>query len=218
MNNKTYYHLILDRSGSMTSCADATISGFNEQIQMIRDMQRLHSDQEILVSLTTFNHTVTHPVNCSAPDQVRELDRESYVPDGSTALLDAIGESVMSLKARAGNEFEHNKASAIVIILTDGHENASKLFNIKNVRNMVRELEDTGKWTFTFLGADMAAIDQAENLNIRRANAARYSKEDSEKTFMNLSQNLTTYIMEKKSGKVAKDFLKKDNIDSEDLF
>ncbi len=52
MNNKTYYHLIIDQSGSMSNCVNETISGFNEQLQMIRDMQRVHTSQQILVSLT----------------------------------------------------------------------------------------------------------------------------------------------------------------------
>ena len=218
MNNKTYYHLILDQSGSMSSCVNETISGFNEQLQMIRDMQRVHADQQILVSLTTFNHFVHHPVNCAPADAVQPLNRTTYVPDGSTALFDAIGESVMSLKARAGSEFENDQASAVIIILTDGHENASRLFSIKNVRNMIRELEDSGKWTFSFLGADMAAIDQAENLNIRRENAASYSKVDSDKAFMAMGNSIEMYMQEKSSGKISQDFLKKKDRNSEDFF
>ena len=142
----------------------------------------------------------------------------TYTPNGSTALYDAIGEAVMSLKARAGNEFENDQASAVVIILTDGYENASKLFSIKNVRNMIRELEDTGKWTFSFLGADMAAIDQAENLNIRRENAASYSKVDSDKAFNAMSHSIDLYMSEKSAGKISQDFLKKKDRNSEDFF
>ena len=218
MNNKTYYHLILDQSGSMSSCVNETISGFNEQLQMIRDMQRVHTNQQILVSLTTFNHFVHHPVNCSNPDQVQPLNKQTYVPDGTTALYDAIGESVMSLKAQAGHEFEKDQASAVIIILTDGYENASRLFSIKNVRNLIRELEDTGKWTFSFLGADMAAINHAENLNIRRENAASYSKVDSDKAFNAMSNSIDMYMSEKSAGKISKDFLKKKDRNSEDFF
>jgi len=218
MNNKTYYHLILDRSGSMESCARATISGFNEQLQMIQDMQRIHSDQEIIISLTTFNHFVTHPVVCLAPDRVRPLSNHNYIPEGSTALYDAIGESVMALKSKAGSEIEHDKASAVVIILTDGYENASKLFSEKGIRNLIRELEDTGKWTFSFLGADMAAIEQAEKLNIRRENAASYSKEDSGVAFEAMANSFEMYLEEKKSGKLSDNFLKKKDLNSEEFF
>jgi uncharacterized protein YegL len=218
MNKKTYYQLILDQSGSMTSCADETISGFNEQLQMINDLQRLHTDQQILVSLTTFNHFVHHPVCCTSADRVQPLSPQNYRPDGSTALYDAIGESVLSLKAQAGEELDNDLASVVVIILTDGYENASKLFNLRQVRNMVRELEDTGKWTFSFLGADMDALTQAEELNIRRENAASYSKEQTESAFRSLNKSLENYIKSKDEGSISKDFLQKKDRDSEKLF
>ncbi|MFM8951165.1 MAG: hypothetical protein ACKOKB_10380 [Bacteroidota bacterium] len=218
MNNKTYYHLIIDKSGSMSSCVNETISGYNEQIQMIRDLQRLNPDQEILVSLTAFNHFVSHITTCSKPAETELLTRETYVPDGTTALLDAIGESVMSLKSRASDEFNNDKASAVVVIITDGYENASRFFSGNNVRNMIRELEATGKWTFSFLGADMAALEQAQNLNIQKANAASYSKADSGRVFEAMATSMDAYIFEKKAGRMKKSFLDKKDIDSEDLF
>lgn len=218
MNNKTYYHLIIDKSGSMSSCVNETISGYNEQIQMIRDLQRLNPDQEILVSLTAFNHFVSHVTTCCKPQDAELLTRETYQPDGSTALLDAIGESVMSLKSRASNEFNNDQATAVVVIITDGYENASRFFSVNNVRNLIRELEATGKWTFSFLGADMAALEQAQNLNIQKANAASYSKADSNRVFEAMANSMDSYIMEKKAGRMKKSFLDKKDVDSEDLF
>lgn len=218
MNNKTYYHLIIDKSGSMASCVNETISGYNEQIQMIRDLQKLNPDQEILVSLTAFNHFVSHITTCSKPEDAALLTTETYVPDGSTALLDAIGESVMSLKSRASDEFNNDKATAVVVIITDGYENASRFFSVNNVRNLIRELEATGKWTFSFLGADIAALEQAQNLNIQKANAASYSKADSGRVFEAMATSMDAYIFEKKAGRMKKSFLDKSDADSEDLF
>ncbi len=218
MNNKTYYHLIIDKSGSMASCVNETISGYNEQIQMIRDLQKLNPDQEILVSLTAFNHFVSHITTCSKPEDAALLTTETYVPDGSTALLDAIGESVMSLKSRANDEFNNDQATAVVVIITDGYENASRFFSVNNVRNLIRELEATGKWTFSFLGADMAALEQAQNLNIQKANAASYRKADSGRVFEAMATSMDAYIFEKKAGRMKKSFLDKSDADSEDLF
>lgn len=218
MNNKTYYHLIIDKSGSMASCVNETISGYNEQIQMIRDLQKLNPDQEIMVSLTAFNHFVSHITTCSKPEDAALLTTETYVPDGSTALLDAIGESVMSLKSRASDEFNNDKATAVVVIITDGYENASRFFSVNNVRNLIRELEATGKWTFSFLGADIAALEQAQNLNIQKANAASYSKADSGRVFEAMATSMDAYIFEKKAGRMKKSFLDKSDADSEDLF
>ncbi len=218
MNNKTYYHLILDKSGSMQSCVNETINGYNEQIQMICDLQQVNTDQEILLSLTTFNHFVSHVALFSKPELVLQLNHETYVPDGSTALLDAIGHAVMTLKSRADQELECDDASAVVVIITDGYENASKLFSLNSIRNLIRELESTGKWTFSFLGADIAALEQAENLNIRKANAASYIKEDSGRVFAQMSNNMVDYIHEKKAGRIKKNFLQKKDEDSENLF
>jgi len=39
-NKKTYYQLILDKSGSMHDCVNTTINGFNEQMQMIRSLKK----------------------------------------------------------------------------------------------------------------------------------------------------------------------------------
>jgi hypothetical protein len=218
MNTKTYYQLIIDKSGSMSSCVKETISGYNEQIQMIRDLQRLNPEQEILVSLTTFNHFVNHVSICNKPDEISLMSNENYDPNGSTALLDAIGESVMSLKSRANEEFNNDQASAVVVIITDGYENASRFFSLNNIRNLIRELEATGKWTFSFLGADMAALEQAKNLNIQTANAASYSKADSQRVFEKMAYDMDSYISEKKAGRIKKTFLEKNDSDSEDLF
>jgi len=79
-------------------------------------------------------------------------------------------------------------------------------------------LEATGKWTFSFLGADMAALEQAKNLNIQTANAASYSKADSKIMFEAMASSMDSYISEKRAGRIKKSFLDKKDIDSEDLF
>ena len=57
-NKKTYYQIILDKSGSMYDCILTTVQGFNEQIQMIKKTSEKFAEQELLVSLTTFNHEI----------------------------------------------------------------------------------------------------------------------------------------------------------------
>lgn len=130
-NKKTYYLLVLDKSGSMQSCENETISGFNEQVQMIRNLQKRFTEQEFYVSLTTFSDEVEHVFDKNTGTDIRELTKSLYVPNGSTALLDAIGESVMKLKSDIGHEIEKGEATAVVVIITDGEENASKLFPLE---------------------------------------------------------------------------------------
>lgn len=205
-NKKTYYLLILDRSGSMSDCVSETISGFNEQIQMIKDLQRRHPEQEFYLSLTTFNHLIDHSFRECLVDEVKELTPNSYIPDGGTALLDAIGESVMNLKASKSEEFEGDEATAVVVILTDGHENASKIFKLDAIRNMIRELEASNCWTFSFLGSTDDAIDVAVSMNIRRQNSAQFSKDEIHYSLKNLASSLDVYANKKKRGAKPKDF------------
>jgi hypothetical protein len=64
----------------------------------------------------------------------------------------------------------------------------------------------------------MAALEQAKNLNIQTANAASYSKADSQRVFEKMAYDMDSYISEKKAGRIKKTFLEKNDADSEDLF
>ena len=75
-NKKTYYQIILDKSGSMQNCINSTVNGFNEQMQMIKSLQNKFPDQKVLVSLTTFNQDVDFDVECSRPFELKEMTSE----------------------------------------------------------------------------------------------------------------------------------------------
>jgi hypothetical protein len=65
-----------------------------------------------------------------------------------------------------------------MVILTDGYENASRRYTLKNVKEMVEEREASGTWTFSFLGATLDAVDVAEQMSIRRENSISFEKRD----------------------------------------
>ncbi len=207
-NKKTYYLLILDRSGSMQDCVNETISGFNEQLQMIGNMRERFPEQEFYVSLTTFSDEVQHTFDKVNAREIRQLDKKQYQPNGSTALLDAIGEGVMKLKSEIAIEVANDEASAVVVILTDGYENASRIFDWKGIRQMIRELEATSCWSFSFLGASADAVDVASRMNIKRSNAMHYSPKEMSKTMNHLGNSLIEYANAKSMGVISDDFLK----------
>lgn len=208
-NKKTYYHLILDRSGSMQDCVRETISGFNEQVQMIRNLQKRFPEQEFRVSLTIFNDQVEHPNEMTDIHRMKELTRESYIPDGGTALLDAIGDSVIRLKHAISDEIERDEATAVVVILTDGEENSSREFSFDRISKMIKELEKSDSWTFSFLGTTQAAIESALKMNISRQNSAVYSKDNTRETFHEIAHSMAEYMEVKNEGLKSKEFLKK---------
>lgn len=50
-NKRTYYQLIIDRSGSMTSCIEETVNGVNDQITRIRELGARFPDQDLITSM-----------------------------------------------------------------------------------------------------------------------------------------------------------------------
>lgn len=202
-NNKTYYLLILDKSGSMQDCVNETISGFNEQLEMIEKMRKKFPEQEFFVSLTTFSDEVNHVFEQDEKSKVKKLDKELYQPGGTTALLDAIGKGVLNLDAKINKELAEGTASAVVVILTDGCENASKLFNWQGIRQMIREMEATGSWTFSFMGASEDAIEVASKMSIKSSNAMHYNKAKMGETMNHICYSLTDYFHDKQEGRKA---------------
>ena len=232
-NKKTYYLIILDKSGSMGSVIDETIQGFNEQVQMIKNLQQKHPEQEIIVSLTTFNENVSHDLFMQPPSELKEmksayhtirrpifdrLDNQKtptssdkifyYRTSGMTALYDAIGKSVKKLKKNIKEEIKNDLASAVVVIITDGHENSSRKYSYDDIQKMIRKLEKSPNWTFSYLGATPDAVDIARGLNIRAHNTMRFEKKNMHGLFaQKLSASFDKYIASKNTGVISKDFL-----------
>jgi hypothetical protein len=211
MNKKTYYHIILDQSGSMQDCLQSTISGFNEQLQVIRSLHERFPEQEVYVGLTRFNHEVMHSYFAQATGAAVELSRETYRPCGTTALFDAIGMTVKKLEEDIGIELITDLATAVVVIITDGYENSSQHFDLAQIKNTIKELEATGKWTFSYLGATLDAVQTATNLNIKRQNSMNFKKDFVDDAFEILAESMDDYLKLKTQGRNPDTFLKPKN-------
>ena len=201
-SQKTIYQLIVDKSGSMSDCIDHTIAGFNEQVAKIRSMEREFPEQRITMGLTLFNNEVSQQLSQAQPSSIRPLTRNNYQPDGSTALLDAIGITVQRLEGEIFTNSATESATVVVVILTDGYENASRMFSLADVRAMISRLEETGRWTFSFIGATLDAMDVAEKMAIKRNNSYSFIKEEmSTEVWDKLSDSMHHYMNKKVSGK-----------------
>jgi uncharacterized protein YegL len=73
------------------------IDSVNETIQTIRSAQEKFDNQEHLVTLVTFNSDVKTVYDCLPVSYVKELTDDSYQPNCSTALYDAMGSSITTL-------------------------------------------------------------------------------------------------------------------------
>lgn len=197
---KTIYHLILDRSGSMIDCLENTINGFNEQIHRIRRIKAEFPDDEMTVGLTIFNEEVIIKYLASDPHDVSLLDSLSYKPGGSTALLDAIGFTVKRIESELERSNNIQDTSVIVVVITDGYENASKVFSMAEIKLMIARLEQTTKWTFAFVGATFDAVEVAKEMSIKSKNSYSFNKNEMDSVVWDkLNFSLVNYSQKKKN-------------------
>ena len=169
-NNTADITIILDRSGSMASIAKQTINGFNDFVGQQRELP-----VETTLSLVQFDD-VYEAVHEGVPIQgIPLLDEGTFVPRGSTALLDAIGKTIDETGERLASLPEDQRpAKVVVVIITDGYENSSTQFNWKEIEEKITHQRDIYKWEFLFLGANQDAIATAANVGIRRSSSLTY--------------------------------------------
>jgi len=163
---KTRVDLILDRSGSMWSGRDETVIGYNEHVQQFRQDAE---NQDLEVSLTTFNGNVfEHHWNVPAKE-LNEATVESYQPGGLTALRDAIGYVIdKHLSEEDDLDYAH-----LVIIISDGGENASRQYSPEMISELFEGCEKSGRWTFTFMGCDQAHLLNT-GMQLKAGNVAKW--------------------------------------------
>ena len=129
MVKKVEIAIVLDKSGSMQSIKKATIDGFNNFIS-----DQLKNKIDARVTLAQFNHTYELVYQNVKLEHLNKLTSQIYVPGGTTALLDAIGNTINIIKEK----HKHIKKSkrpenVIFVIITDGYENSSVKYDEKRI-------------------------------------------------------------------------------------
>ena len=198
-NKTTHYLIILDKSGSMQDCKDQAMSSYNEQLQSIQNLQKEFPEQDFTLSLTVFNNFTDHLYFSANPKKAGKLDDMNYKPNGMTALYDAIGSSVSKLQHKVGKAVSNDLANVVVVIITDGYENSSRTHSYKDISSLIKELESTGKYTFSYLGSTLDSVEIAQNLNIKRKNAMKFDKEDYKMTTTVLNKSYKAMAMKKRN-------------------
>jgi Mg-chelatase subunit ChlD len=199
MKSTTYYTLLLDASGSMSNVRLETLNAVNAQIEAIRTLAAAKPSTDIRVTLTTFHTEVRNVFRELNPQQAPLLTQQQYTTDGSTALLDALGLRMTELERTVSIHDD-----VVIVVLTDGAENASQYYTYRQIADKIASLKKTERWSFSFLGADIDAWESARHLNFDRQEVKSVNKSRMDIVFNEMNDKLHTYIDKKSKGEKNK--------------
>ena len=148
-----YNLIIVDESGSMSHLSEVTLSGINETIGTIRNAQKEFAQTQVhTLTLVTFDTDSNRPAVRTMIDNqpIANVKKfRDYMPNGCTPLYDAMGQSLTRLHTLIKGDVD---ASAVVTVLTDGLENASREWNAQSLRKLIEQLKQEG-WSFSYMGS-----------------------------------------------------------------
>ena len=165
---------ILDRSGSMGGLESDTIGGFNSMME-----KQKKTGEKAIVSTVLFDD-VCEVIHDRVPiEKVEKMTDKQYYVRGCTALLDAVGGAIHHIgNVHKYAREEDRPEKTIVVITTDGMENASCKYSRDKIEKMVKRQQKKYGWEFIFIGANIDAYAEAQKYGIRRDRAVNYVCDD----------------------------------------
>lgn len=166
---------IIDQSGSMYGSEADVIGGF----QKVIDEQRAVKEGKCTVSMFKFEDRVEE---CFVGKDVNEVGELDYTPGGCTALNDAVCIAVDRIgEWLAAMPESERPAKNMVVVITDGKENASRRYTHKDARERIQHQTDKYGWTFVYLGANITDATEAREMGFE--NTGYMDKKDFHRAF-----------------------------------
>jgi hypothetical protein len=170
-NEKTQIVCILDRSGSMAEngIIYESINGFN---RFLKEQRELKDTATITVALFDDRYDLLYDdVDIK---KVPDITYSTWSPRGTTALFDAIGKTINTVRATHARLGSEKPAKVLVCIVTDGKENASHEYKREGIKSLIRECE-RDNWNFIYLAANQDAFAVGSSFGISYHNTYTYS-------------------------------------------
>ncbi len=186
--NLTEIIFLLDRSGSMCGLESDTIGGFNGFMAKQRQV-----DGDTTVTVVLFDDKYEILWNGIDVSSARLTEKEYYVR-GRTALLDAVGKTILDVGRRLSEKDEEKRPHKVIfVITTDGLENASREFSYAKVKELIKRQQDKYNWDFIFLGANIDVAKEADSMGIAIDSSFSYTaSEDGVKEMYCMVDNLVS--------------------------
>ena len=177
--------IVLDRSGSMSGSQEVTMEALNTYLKELKKEKGINAS----LTLSTFDSiSIDIPISRVSINALKSFPVDLLKPRGGTPLFDAIGLAIHDLE----NIIEISDDDKVLVIVTDGLENASKEYTFENISSKIKEKEEAG-WLIIYLGADHDTFKQSNSLNFNRERSMKYSKKDSVDTFKAVTRTTIDY-------------------------
>jgi hypothetical protein len=177
-----YVNFVLDETGSMQVCREATISGFNEYVKTLEKKAK-----NVVLTLTQFNSAKVDTIfRAKKIKDVPELTDKTYQPSECTPLYDAIAKTIKDTEKEAKGK------DVLCVIMTDGEENASKEYNRDKIFNLIKEKEKD-KWVFVYLGANQDSWAVCQAIGLHKGNVINYATKNTTKAMRYAAQNTVAF-------------------------
>jgi len=172
---------IIDKSGSMKGSETKVVTGYNELLE-----EQKAEPGQMLITTILFDTSAVTKHNCVEIKDAGELGLTDYVPSGSTALLDTVGDAVAAIRERNAS------TGGLLVIITDCMENASKRYTYESVKLMLKGLKEGG-WEIRYIGADLADFADAERMGILREHRMSIAKENLSPAMKDISSGIKEF-------------------------
>lgn len=140
-------YILLDRSGSMQTLWNEAIGSINGYIEKL--------DGEDKVHFAVFDSVSHDLVQAAKAKDWKKVDEKSIDPRGGTPLYDSCGQ-IMTLAETM------NAEKTLLVVMTDGYENASHEHTQASIKAKVKAWEDRN-WEVVFLGANFDDVASVSN-------------------------------------------------------
>ena len=182
-------YILLDRSGSMQGSKwESAIGSINSYVDTLKK-EGIEAEVTIATFDSAYEHTelpaptfINNNINWNNGNHIPVRTRSSVVPQfdivrnkkslksfkklspleitprGGTPLYDATAK-MLNLADKNNNE------KTVIIIMTDGEENESKVYNIESIKDRISTCTHRG-WEVVFLGAEFDAKQHATNYGL----------------------------------------------------
>lgn len=173
--SKPHIGFVLDESSSMVKVWQPTIHGFNTYIGELR--------KEIPEANITFATFVADKFKLRGDDkpidEVLPLNTLSYTPYGSTPLVDSIMKIIVLIEQRVNID---SQLKPLIVVQTDGHENASKNYTMKDLKACVGRKRKEG-WKFILITCGYDPNKLASSMGIDPATSIEYGPGKTKEAF-----------------------------------